>query len=46
VIDDYVTNDAWLANPSRDETIDEVADQFERSRSDWRGEERQLCRPP
>jgi hypothetical protein len=28
--EDYVTNDAWLANPSRDETIDEIADQFER----------------
>jgi hypothetical protein len=30
--DDYVTNDAWRANPSRDETIDEIADQFERRR--------------
>jgi hypothetical protein len=28
--DDYVTNGAWLSNPARDETIDEVADQFER----------------
>jgi hypothetical protein len=28
--EDYVTNGAWLANPSREETIDEIADQFER----------------
>jgi hypothetical protein len=30
--DDYVTNAAWLANPSRPDTIDEIADQFERAR--------------
>ena len=30
--DDYVTNAAWLANPSRPDTIDEIADQFERTR--------------
>lgn len=30
--DDYVTNSAWLALASRPDTIDEIADQFERPR--------------
>jgi hypothetical protein len=28
--DDYVTNDAWLRNATRPDSIDEIADQFER----------------
>jgi hypothetical protein len=28
--DDYVTNGAWLAKPARPDTIDEIADEFER----------------
>jgi hypothetical protein len=27
---DYVSNSAWLASSSRPDTIDEIADQFER----------------
>ena len=27
---DYVTKAAWLANPSRPDAIDDIADQFER----------------
>jgi hypothetical protein len=26
----YVTNGAWLSQPARDDSIDEIADQFER----------------
>ncbi len=28
---DYVSNSAWLATASRPDTIDEIADQFERT---------------
>ena len=28
--DDYVTNDAWLTKAARPDTIDEIADEFER----------------
>ena len=28
--DSYVTNDAWLTHAARPDTIDEIADQFER----------------
>ena len=28
--DSYVTNSAWRANDARPDTIDEIADQFER----------------
>lgn len=28
--DDYVTNDAWLSKAARPDSIDEIADEFER----------------
>ena len=36
--DDYVSNDAWLVKAARPDTIDEIADEFERP--SWAVEQR------